>query len=215
MLTYLVPVGVLGFFAVYYFLYFQKVKKAGGFAAMGETYWREQFGLWPNERVVSMWVGSYYMGPLVPSTMQSTGEKVMNFLTNTTVRGAQVYFGFSDHQRMALAVEMNEDDKGPASSVGLAYAYKPLAIYAAETRAHVALAAEVYAGSPHLPAPKDRPKLRNLDGKLVTLELVVLTDPQGGRSTLWVDPAYIPAMQSWCAGGGVHVDPRYAKKSAA
>ena len=215
MLMYLLPVGAVAFMAVYYFLYFKKIRAAGGMAAAGETYWREQFGLWPNERVVSMWVGAYYMGPLVPESQRSLGEKAFDFLTNTTVRGAQVYFGFTDHQRMAMAVEMNEDDDAPKSSLGMAYGYRPAAIHSAEQRAHIMTAAEAFPGSPHLPKPEDRPRVRNFEGKYCNLELVVITDATGTRSTLWVDEGWIPAIRTWCQGGPVVVDPRYAQPAAA
>ncbi|MEM6993379.1 MAG: hypothetical protein AAF721_22895 [Myxococcota bacterium] len=211
----LIPVGVLGFFAVYYFLYFKKIKAAGGMAAAGETYWREQFGLWPGERVVSMWVGSYYLGPLVPSSMRSTAEKAIDFLTNTTVRGSRVYFCFTDHQRMAMAVELGEDDRAPESSLGMAYAYRPAAIHSAEQRAGIVTAAEAYGGSPHLPKPGDRPRVRNLEGKSCALELVVVTDAQGSRSTLWVDAQWVQAMRAWSQGARAVVDPRYAQPAVA
>ena len=210
MLTYLIPVGVLGAMAVYYVLYFSRIKRAGGSAAAGVTYWREQFGLWPNERVVAMWMGSYYIGKLVPESMRSTGEKIADFLTNTTVRGAGVYFCFTDHQRMAMAVEMNEDDAAPASSVGLAYSHRPAAVYSAEQRAHLITAVEAFPGSPDLPHPQDSPRPRDFNGKQCTTTLVLLTDPQGTRSALWVDDAWLPAMRAWCHGAPVQVDPRWA-----
>ena len=214
MLTYLLPVAAVCAIAVYYVLYFAKIKKAGGFAAAGEAYWRDQFGLWPNERVVSTWVGQYYMGPLVPGSMRSGAEKVFDFLSNTTVRGAQVFFCFTDHNRLAIAVEMNEDDDAPKSTTGLpGMGYRPLVAYPAEARPQILMAEQVWPGSPHLPPRTKRPQRRNLMGKRVTMSLVSLADATGARQTLWVEEGWIPSMQQWAQGGPVVVDPQWAPKA--
>lgn len=215
MLNVVVPVAVIGFIAVYYLLYFKRIRAAGGMAAAGEIYWREQFGLWPHERVVAMWVGSYYMGKLVPSSMRTTGQEVLDLITSTSVRGAGVYFCFTDHQRMAMAVELDGGDTGPRSSVGMAYGYRPAAAYSAEQRPHIAPACEVFPGSPDLPRASERPRQRNLQNEPCTMRLIVLTDTAGTRSTLWVDEAWVGQMLAWCRGGPVTVEPRFAQPARA
>lgn len=198
------------FIGGYYVRYFNNIKKAGGRAAAGRIYWREQFGLPPDEDVVSMGVGQWYLGPLVPETMRSAGQQVMDFLTQTSYRGALLWVGFTTRGRLALSVEPTDDGPRPlASSVGIK-GYAPLAVFG-EPRPRIELAAEAWLGSDKLPKPGQKPKRANLAGRTETLELIRLTAADGGQMTFFVEPGWIAHLQAWSRGGPVYADPQWTQ----
>ncbi|MCB9563962.1 MAG: hypothetical protein H6708_26500 [Kofleriaceae bacterium] len=61
-----IVIGVVAFMGFYYWRYFANIKNAGGREAAGRIYWREQFGLPPDEDVVSLAIGQWYLGPWCP-----------------------------------------------------------------------------------------------------------------------------------------------------
>lgn len=207
--------AVLVFIVLFYLNYFRKIKAAGGRAAAGRIYWREQFGLEQDEHVVSMGIGTWYLGPLVPETMRSTGERVFDALTGTTYRGANMWVCFTNKDRFAISVEETEDGPKPAkSSIGLASGYAPLAIFAGQPRPHVYTADQVWPGSPDLPKDSQKPKRPNTMGESIRQELIQLVGPDGSRMTFFVEGTWMRHLQHWCAGGGVAIDRRWVGEEA-
>jgi len=207
---FLVMIGVVAFIGIYYFLYFQKIKKAGGREAAGRTYWREQFGLDEDEEVVSMGIGTWYLGPLVPDTMRSTGEKVVDVLTRTTYRGAMLWLGFTSKNRFALSVEETEDGPTPMrSSIGLNSGYAPLAIFDGNARPRIDHANEAWPGSEQLPKDSQKPKRMNMNRQNVKQELIRLSSPDGRQMVFFVEPDWVHHMQNWSQSGQVFADPRF------
>lgn len=205
----LVFVAAAVFIGGYYLLYFNNIKKAGGRAAAGKLYWREQFGLDQDEEVVSMGIGTWYLGPLVPETMRSTGEQVMDFLTRTTYRGAMMWIAFTNKNRLALAVEPTEEGPAPArSSITMVKGYAPLAIFG-EPRPYVQTAAEAWPGSSQLPKDSQKPKRANTSGKVVRQELIRLMDGQGRSMVFFVEGDWVASMQQWAQGGAPRIDPQW------
>lgn len=214
--VYIAPLVLIGFIVLYYVFYFSKIKKAGGMQAAGEAYYREQYGLNPDEKVVAQWVGGFYLGPLLPDTMQSTGGKVVDFITGTTRRGAKIHFAFTDKQRLALSVEAGAEDehgdrlKAAKGSVGLQHGLGPFAVFGPDPRPRLLDAKEAFGDSPHLPKEKEQPYIINIEGKKAPYSLVQLQGPDGNL-TMWVEREWIDRMRSWCNGGPVAVDPRYVQ----
>lgn len=214
MINYLFPILIVLGVGIYYLLYFRRIKQLGGMKAAGEVYWREQFGLDVGEKVVSMGVGAFYMGPLVPESERSTGDKVVDFLTNTTWRGANVFIAFTSGERFGIAVEETEDGpKGVQTSLGLK-GYGRLGVWGPRERLLFQTAAEAWPGSPHLPNEGQKPKRQALTGGTVRMELVRLTSPDGQSWALFIEPAWVPLMRSWSQGGPAYVDPRYVDAPA-
>jgi hypothetical protein len=211
----MVIAGVVVFIGIYYVIYFNKIKKAGGSAAAGRTYWREQFGLDADEQVVSMGIGTWYLGPLVPDTMRSTGEKVIDVLTSTTYRGAMLWIGFTDKNRFALSVEETDDGPKPvASSIGLASGYAPLAIFNPGT-ARIEHADEAWPGSDQVPRDSQKPKRVNMSSQNVKQELIRITEADGRQMVFFVEPDWVHHLRNWSQTGQVFADPRWAVQPTA
>lgn len=214
-MQYLIIVGALAFIGIYYVLYFRKINKAGGRAAAGKVYWREQFALDQDEDVVSMGIGTWYLGPLVPETMRSMGEQVMDVLTRTTYRGAMLWLGFTSKGRFALSVEETEDGPKPMkSSIGLKSGYAPLAIFDPSARPRIETADEAWPGSDKLPRDSQKPKRPNMSGQNVRQELIRLTGPDGHQMTFFVEPDWVHHIRNWAATGQCFVDPRWVTEPA-
>ncbi len=211
-LVFVVAAALIG---AYYIRYFHNINKAGGRAAAGKIYWREQFGLDQDEEVVSMGIGTWYLGPLVPETMRSTGEQVVDFLTRTTYRGANMWIAFTNKGRLALAVEPTED--GPQavrSSIGLAKGYTPLAIFG-EPRPRIETGEQAWPGSDKLPRDSQKPCRVNTEGRQVRQELLRITDARGQTMTFFVEGPWVGYMCQWAAGGPAMIDPRWVTPTAA
>lgn len=211
----LIVVGVIAFMAVYYVRYFANIKKAGGSLAAGKIYWREQFALDADEDVVSLGIGTWYLGPLVPETVRSTAEKVFDAISRTSYRGANMFVAFTSKGRLALAVEPTENGPRPAkSSIGMPKGYAPLAIFDHHQPPLVQTAAEAWPGSPHLPADRDKPKRANTDGRVVSQELIRLGFAGGRHMTFFVEADWVPAIAAWSRGAQPRVDPRWITPAA-
>jgi hypothetical protein len=211
----LVILGAAAFIGIYYVRYYASIKKAGGRHAAGKIYWREQFGLDPDEDVVSMGIGTWYLGPLVPETMRSTAEKVFDALSRTTYRGANMFVAFTSKHRLALAVEPTENGPRPAaSSIGLARGYAPLAIFGAGSRPRIERGEEAWPGSPDLPGDRQKPNRVNTLGHAVRQELVRLTDAGGHQMTFFVEGDWVGWMQHWAQGGPPRIDPQWVEPAA-
>lgn len=210
-----VLLGAAAFIGVYYVRYFSNIKKAGGSAAAGKIYWREQFGLDQDEDVVSLGIGTWYLGPLVPETMRSTAERVLDAISRTSYRGANMWIAFTSKNRLALAVEPTENGPRPArSSIGMPKGYAPLAAFDAGRRPLIQTAAEAWPGSPHLPRDHQRPSRANTDGRIVPQELIRLTAASGQPMTFFVEADWVVSMQAWSRGGQPRVDPRWTTPAA-
>lgn len=210
-LTYALPAVMVVGMIIFYIVYFMRIRKAGGMKEAGRKYWREQFGLAPDESVIAMGIGTFYIGPLVPETARSTGGQVLDVLTGTSWRGANVFIGFSDKGRFAVAVEGTED--GPdtvKNSIGLAdIGYGVLGVWGPNPRLRLDRAAEAWPGHKHLPKPGKCPKRPNLKGKSVRQELVRLITPEGRVLAIFLEPDWIGPLRTWCEGGPVSADPAF------
>jgi hypothetical protein len=212
MAQYIVILVVIVGIVLYYFNYAKKIKAAGGSKEAGIKYWQDQFGLEGEERVVSMGIGSWYLGPLAPGTQRSTGEKVLDALTSTSYRGANLFLAFTSKDRLALAQE--ETDAGPKrekSSIGMKTMYGRIGVLEASARPLLETAAEAWPGSKDLPKKKDRPVRANLEGEEVTLELVRLTPVGHDPWVLYLEPRWIEAVGKWCRGGPALVEQRWVE----
>lgn len=206
-----IVIGVVAFMGFYYWRYFANIKNAGGREAAGRIYWREQFGLPPDEDVVSLAIGQWYLGPLVPETMRSLGERVMDVLSRTTYRGAMMWIAFTSKGRLALAVEPTDEGPRPAtSSIGMPKGYAPLAVLGdPQPRPWIETAAEAWPGSDQLPRDSQKPSRANTWGEVVRQELVRVRTHDGGSMTFFVEGSWVPVLHAWSRGGPVHVDPRW------
>ncbi len=211
----IVVVGVVAFLGFYYWRYFANIQKAGGRAAAGKIYWREQFGLDADEEVVSMGIGTWYLGPLVPETMRSGVDKVVDVLTMTTYRGANMWIAFTNKGRLALAVEPTEDGPRPAkSSIGMPSGYAPLAIFGPDPRPRVETAEQAWPGSDKLPRDNQKPVRVNTFGEQVRQELIRLSPATGAPLTFFVEGTWVPYIYNWSVGGPAQVDPRWVQPAA-
>ncbi len=208
---FLVIIGVVAFIGIYYFIYFNKINKAGGRAAAGKIYWREQFGLEPDEEVVSMGIGTWYLGPLVPETMRSTGEQIVDVLTRTTYRGAMLWLGFTNKNRFAISVEETEDGPRPMkSSIGLNSGYAPLVVFDGQARPRIETAEQAWPGSDKLPKDSQKPKRVNMNSQNVRQDLIRVTAPDGHTMVFFAEPDWVHHLQHWSQSGQVFADPRWA-----
>lgn len=211
----LVFVAAAAFIGIYYIRYYANIKRAGGKHAAGKVYWREQFGLDQDEEVVSMGIGTWYLGPLVPETMRSTAEKVFDAISRTTYRGANMWIAFTNKNRLALAVEPTEEGPKPAkSSIGLQKGYAPLAIFDGGQRPRIDTGAEAWPGSPDLPHDRQKPTRANVAGQVVRQELIRVTAANGQQMTFFVEPDWVGSMQHWSRGGEARVEAQWVQPAA-
>jgi hypothetical protein len=209
-MTVLVLLGAAACIGLFYARYYANLKKAGGRAAAGAIYWREQFALDPDEEVVAMAIGTWYLGPLVPETMRSTAEKVLDALSRTSYRGAHMWIAFTTKNRLALAVEPTEEGPRPArSSIGMPSSYAPLAIFGAELRPWIERSEEAWPGSPHLPSDRQKPVRANSFGQMTRQDLIRITSHDGRQMTFFVEDDWVAPLQGWARGGPPRIDPRW------
>jgi hypothetical protein len=210
----LVILGAAVAIGVYYLRYFSKLKAAGGRTAAGATYWREQFGLDADEHVVSMGIGTWYLGPLVPETMRSTGERILDAIGGVTYRGANMWVAFTSKNRLALAVEPTENGPRPAaSSIGMPTGYAPLAIFAPTPAPRIETADQAWPGAADLPRDSHKPIRVNTEGRKARQELVRITG-YDRQLTFFVEGDWVADLQRWSAGGAPRVDPRWTPAPA-
>lgn len=206
-LVYLVPIAVIG---GYYAWWTRKVKAAGGLGAIHERVQRDKFGLSPGEAVVpgAQWRGMFYIGPLVPETQRSTGEQVVDLLTNTSWRGQMVEIAITTGGRLVVSAEPPQDG-GPKRDASLGdLGYRPLAAFQHHERPRLVSAHEAFGAHGALQKElANAPSYNGYGSSTVSRWELCVLQPSGqpsGRAprvpmVLWLEPAGRAGVQSFCA----------------
>lgn len=191
----LIVFGVIG---GYYFFYFRKIKNSGGWAAIAARVAQAKWGLGPGETAPIEWNGEIYIGPLVPGSGPSTGQKIGGFLTNTTYRGRHLVATITSAQRLVISAEPLEGESKGDASIG-DMGFRPWMSFTKAQRPRLIEPRAAFGEHAQLEKELERgPERHNTMGRMVKLQLAVLQLPNGEPLAVWLDPDAIPQLHAFC-----------------
>jgi len=192
----------------------RKMKAQGGVAGMLAAADKQAFGLSEGESLAKRWDAMFYIGKLVPETMPSMGEAVMNALTNTFVRGRHVRMGLTTTNRIVFSMEPDQhdapgtfatlNDQSKAWSKG----FLPAMTITPATAPRITMGEQLFGAHPAWAATqRDAPSAKidpqnwaAAQRKMVIARLENL--PNGRTWNVWIDPEAAQFLSSWASPAG-------------
>jgi hypothetical protein len=197
----LLPMLLIGaYFAWWYWNRARKVQAAGGADEHAQQMWRRTFGLDPGEKIEQVYQGLFYLGPLRPDISPDKVDKVLDALSGTTTRGANLMFAITNRDRLALAIEQGEHTKMKDKVDALKgdhFGSDPYRVYGNSPKPSVRLGQEIYGSHPKFPKPGEAPKRGSMTGKLEHCVLVEIQAAGDEPQTVWIDPLGAKAICAW------------------
>jgi len=187
----------------------KKLKDQGGVTGVLAAADKQAFGLSEGESLAKRWDAMFYIGKLVPESMPSMGEAVMNALTNTFVRGRHVRIGLTTTNRVVFSMEPDPhdapgtfasmNDQSKAWSKG----FLPAMTITPATAPRIVMGEQIYGSHAAWAATQRDAPAANIDPqnwaaasrKMVIARLENL--PNGRTWTVWIDPEAAQFLSSW------------------
>jgi hypothetical protein len=187
----------------------QKMKKAGGVGGVLAKADQDAFGLVENETVTKRWDAMFYLGKLVPSTVPSMSEAMLNAVTNTHIRGRHIRIGLTNTNRIVFSTEPETYDAPSTlknfkdSSTVWSKGFRPAHSLSPQTAPTVQFGEQLFSSHPAWKATVKEAPAANIDPqnwaasarKMVIARLEGM--PGGKDWTVWIDPEAAQFLSNW------------------